>query len=268
MTGTAGVFQLVDDVRDSLAGRVILRPGVTSVALLDAMRLTTEYEVLEALNDQFRFPAYFGWNWDAVHDCLGDLSWIPADRYVVAIENSGRLDLAAGHPHRLLIRALRRAAWALSPDNPGGRRPPAEFAVLLLRRSEDARGLVSRFHAIGEVLDDFILAEDLGGIVAQHDSELTGDLLACLDDIGTKQLRVTCPSPDWGETLSDIYAIRGSLGAVVHGVEATVAAMSSHDGTVGVVSLAVGDSLFLVVLDASLTKLIGTIRSSISGVDP
>jgi RNAse (barnase) inhibitor barstar len=43
------------------------------------------------------FPAHFGRNWDALRDCLGDLSWMPADGYVVVLEKSKHF--GAGHRH-------------------------------------------------------------------------------------------------------------------------------------------------------------------------
>ena len=39
---------------------------MTSIVVLDALKLASEYDLFEALNEQFRFPVYFGWNWDAV----------------------------------------------------------------------------------------------------------------------------------------------------------------------------------------------------------
>lgn len=33
----------------------------------------------------FRFPEWFGDNWDALADCLGDLSWWPANGYVLVL---------------------------------------------------------------------------------------------------------------------------------------------------------------------------------------
>lgn len=38
--------------------------------------LTTPSLLFEALAIALRFPSYFGANWHALFDCLGDLSWI------------------------------------------------------------------------------------------------------------------------------------------------------------------------------------------------
>lgn len=37
------------------------------------------------------FPDWFGGNWDALEDCLTDLSWVPAPGYLVLIEGAGTL---------------------------------------------------------------------------------------------------------------------------------------------------------------------------------
>lgn len=41
--------------------------------------LRSKRQLLAVLADRLRFPAYFGGNWDALEECLHDLSWIPAD---------------------------------------------------------------------------------------------------------------------------------------------------------------------------------------------
>ncbi len=35
------------------------------------------------LSRALRFPRYFGWNWDALEECLCDLSWLPAETQIV-----------------------------------------------------------------------------------------------------------------------------------------------------------------------------------------
>lgn len=40
-------------------------------------------ELLKALYYMLWFPGYFGFNWDALFDCLKDLGWIPCRKVVL-----------------------------------------------------------------------------------------------------------------------------------------------------------------------------------------
>jgi len=57
----------------------------------DTARVANEGELLAELARGFRFPDYFGGNWDAVNDCLRDLEWLPARGYVLRIPNAEAL---------------------------------------------------------------------------------------------------------------------------------------------------------------------------------
>jgi hypothetical protein len=37
------------------------------------------------------FPGWFGGNWDALEDCLGDLSWRPGEGHVLLLRGHGEL---------------------------------------------------------------------------------------------------------------------------------------------------------------------------------
>jgi hypothetical protein len=39
-------------------------------------------EILAILAEGLRFPGWFGWNWDALYDMLGDLTWLAREREV------------------------------------------------------------------------------------------------------------------------------------------------------------------------------------------
>jgi hypothetical protein len=43
---------------------------------------------LENIAKALAFPEWFGRNWDALEDCLTDLSWSPAAGYVLIFENA------------------------------------------------------------------------------------------------------------------------------------------------------------------------------------
>lgn len=44
-------------------------------------------DALKAIARALRFPVWFGGNWDALEDCLGDLSWRPGDGHVLVLRN-------------------------------------------------------------------------------------------------------------------------------------------------------------------------------------
>jgi hypothetical protein len=51
-------------------------------------RIRRKHELLGLLRKQLRFPGYFGGNWDALHDCLRDLSWLKEVPRVVLLHES------------------------------------------------------------------------------------------------------------------------------------------------------------------------------------
>lgn len=46
-------------------------------------------EILRRIAAALAFPEWFGGNWDALEDCLGDLSWMPAVGHVLLLEGAG-----------------------------------------------------------------------------------------------------------------------------------------------------------------------------------
>lgn len=56
-----------------------------------ATAVRSDAALFSLLSEALLFPAYFGNNWDALEECLGDLSWIGTSGYVLVLENAGAL---------------------------------------------------------------------------------------------------------------------------------------------------------------------------------
>ena len=70
-------------------------------------------QLMRALEEALRFPEYFGRNWDALSDCLRDLSWLPPGRVRLvhdALPHLPPKDLRAS------VDVLAIAAGALKPQ--------------------------------------------------------------------------------------------------------------------------------------------------------
>ncbi len=50
--------------------------------------IRSKQKLFAILADRLRFPGYFGWNWDALEECLQDLSWLSPNRRVVLVHES------------------------------------------------------------------------------------------------------------------------------------------------------------------------------------
>jgi len=81
------------------------------VSRIDLRQVAGKAALLERFAHALEFPRWFGGNWDALEDCLSDLSWTKADGHVLLIE--GAADLPADERGiSVEILASAAAAWA------------------------------------------------------------------------------------------------------------------------------------------------------------
>ncbi|WP_246567956.1 barstar family protein [Polymorphospora rubra] len=131
--------QLVVCSRRSLVELAAVLPatGRFEVARLDGKRMADADHAFYEFSDALLFPGYFGWNWNALFDCLRDLHWIPADGYLIIVENAPCLLSSSAEDQHTLFRIL---SWAVERranplGRPGGKGVP--FKVLLLCDRDD-----------------------------------------------------------------------------------------------------------------------------------
>jgi len=102
------------DVRDREGLEDVARELGFAAAAVDLAGCLDRDEVLDRFAAALRFPAWFGRNWDALADCLGDLSWLPADGYLLLLDHAGAWRAAEAGQFATLLEILDDAARAWS----------------------------------------------------------------------------------------------------------------------------------------------------------
>lgn len=103
----SGVYRAsrTDEILDATQGSAlqVARIGLAGAAGKEAL--------LERVARSLEFPRWFGGNWDALEDCLTDLSWSKAGGHVLLIEGAGELP---GDERGIFLDILASAAawWA------------------------------------------------------------------------------------------------------------------------------------------------------------
>lgn len=127
LTGKVGPWVLFAPTDDQgLADRVLsFEADGGVVRRLDSAELLTDRALFRAFARELGFPDYFGHNWDALADCLGDLhgDWHGRRDVAVVIERSELLWELPYLPLlvRVLCQAAERANLGLDADGlPGG----------------------------------------------------------------------------------------------------------------------------------------------------
>jgi RNAse (barnase) inhibitor barstar len=70
--------------------------------------IRSKEKLLAVFSDKLRFPKYFGWNWDALEECLRDLSWLPSNQSVAIVHAD--LPFGAGGVNRQVYLAVLQSA--------------------------------------------------------------------------------------------------------------------------------------------------------------
>ena len=82
---TAGVYQLEGDARRT--AQAAADADLTAFRI-DIGHAHDKEDFLAEVSKAMSFPAWFGGNWDALADCLKDLSWIEGNGWVIILEKS------------------------------------------------------------------------------------------------------------------------------------------------------------------------------------
>jgi RNAse (barnase) inhibitor barstar len=87
-----------------------------ALVAIDFKGCADKADALDRFAEALKFPEWFGDNWDALADCLSDLSWWPAGGYVLLLDHVGDWRERAPADCDVVIDILNEVAegWALA----------------------------------------------------------------------------------------------------------------------------------------------------------
>lgn len=83
--GKAGVYHLPQIDKAQLMAAA--KAGGLAAFRVDLSNTGDKEQMLTAIAKALEFPDWFGHNFDALADCLADMSWTPADGYLLLLEH-------------------------------------------------------------------------------------------------------------------------------------------------------------------------------------
>lgn len=51
-------------------------------------KVMTDKDLFSVVSNAMQFPDYFGNNWDALDECLGDMDWLPSSGYILVLNDA------------------------------------------------------------------------------------------------------------------------------------------------------------------------------------
>jgi len=95
--------------------QTIVRRAELGWIVVDLRRARGKHALLSACARGFKFPASFGGNWDALADCLQDLSWLAEPGTVALLRGAADFAVAAPDEYALLLEILGASAEYWQP---------------------------------------------------------------------------------------------------------------------------------------------------------
>ena len=93
---------------------ILAAPQGITARVVRGQRCTDKERTLQEWAAALQFPSYFGGNWDALEECLEDLSWLGTDTAVVFVTHADAVLPKGGRDYGVLINLF----TAMTPGSP------------------------------------------------------------------------------------------------------------------------------------------------------
>ena len=124
---------------DETARSRLSPPGDLTVKTLDGRACRTKERLLKEIAVTLAFPDYFGENWDALEECLCDLSWVSGTGHLLLIEEAEALLAGADKDYRTFLSILRATGGYWASDEAGRSAKPFHTVCAVTEEGKSAR---------------------------------------------------------------------------------------------------------------------------------
>ncbi|MGE3151500.1 MAG: barstar family protein [Nitrospiraceae bacterium] len=114
-------------------------PSDLTMKTLDGQACRTKDGLLREIARTLAFPDYFGENWDALEECLCDLSWVAGTGHLLVIERAEALLAGADKDYRTFISILRSASVYWAAEEAGRVSKPFHTVCVATEEGKSAR---------------------------------------------------------------------------------------------------------------------------------
>ena len=97
-------------------------------------RCRTKESLFKEFTSVLEFPNYFGHNWDAFDECINDMSWLPANNYVLVISNFDKLLSESPEDLHIFLDIIKDTIFQWNKNNI---KPFTPFNILLQCETEN-----------------------------------------------------------------------------------------------------------------------------------
>ncbi len=135
------VLYVVAEADETLAAMRLAAAETLTFRLVRGRKMRTVDGLFNEFSAALQFPNYFGENWAAFDECLGDLDWLPARGIVVLISEPDQVLVDAPRDLPAFGRVVRNAAGSHGNPIALGEwwdRPALPFRIVLASNVEDA----------------------------------------------------------------------------------------------------------------------------------
>lgn len=136
------------ELAEALVG--VDKPGTVAVRTVRGTKMRTRPGAFDEIAAALQFPWYFGGNWDALEECVRDLSWLGAAHVVVAVADAAALLSDEADREALIFAGILRGA-ALRHASAGAGSLHLIFQMREATPPGAAAGWLSTLAPLGEI---------------------------------------------------------------------------------------------------------------------